>query len=289
MNRRFYVFCEDSKSIRVQQVARQPPAMIYSFKDSQREGRVASTLYPALDGKLLILRKNNTTLELLGLEYESGLLSGHDGQVKFGHIESLTVFGPLDDHMAVVCLEGMNVSLKVMRIVSGDGKYSAKEVSSCQLGKKMTKDNKYNVTVCPKSRVIAVNCHTPDLGNDLSSNVVLKFVEYIDDRVRVIAEFEKADPKGVGEFRGMSFLNYYHNVLVLTGIDYSDKSRIFTFLLDTENNKVHEREDLRAFSGVSKVAGIENFGQSRFRGSDNQARIFEVTYRLIEDGGLIAI
>lgn len=283
MNRRFYIFCEDSKSIRMQMVARQPPQVVYSFKDAEREGKLASTLFPALDGGLLVLRTNNMTLQLLGIDSETGLLNGKDGQIKFGNVEAMVVFGSINDHLAVVCLEGMNTYLKIYRIFSGVGGYTSKEVCSCLIGKKTSKDITYNLTVCPSSRIIAINTHNPDLPDNLSSQINLTFLEFIDNRVNILTEHEQDIEKGVGEFRALSFLNYYHNILVLTAIDYTDKSRIFTFLFDRDTKSIFEKQGLRATSGVGKVARIENFGQSRFRGSDNQARIFEISYRLSGD------
>lgn len=88
---------------------------------------------------------------------------------------------------------------------------------------------------------------------------------------------------GVGEFRCLRFLDYYHNVLVLSAIEFKKNSRIFTFCFDDQTREIVEREDLRGESGVGKAISFEKYGNNRFRGSDVDAMVFEISYSLSED------
>lgn len=261
---------------------REAPELIYSIKNDLENERIGSTLKSALKGKLLIIRSSNFYYQFLSIDQNTGRRKGKEAIFQAGKIHCLQVFGEEEDHFVVVCEIGVETRLKIFKISFPD--LSFIQISECNLEKRKSNKTKFNVVVCPKSTMIALNIHEPSSKTGLTQEINLSIFRFQKKKLKKMKSLKKKIKGEIGEFCAMKFLNYYHSVLVLSALDYQEESKIFTFFYDCAKNHFFEKEELRDFSGVGKVTRFENYGQRRLRGGDNKARIFEICYSLGEEG-----
>lgn len=284
MNNFFYVYCNDSKTIKIQKVEREKPELLHAIKedsDSDEEDELNSTLYSALKDKALVVRTNTSLLQFIGLDVETGKKSQVFNQRKFEKIGDLKFFGNLKDHFALVSQEGSISYLKIFKISGMD--FNTKEVGSCQIPHKSTPETKYSLAISPKFNIIAISIFEPNDMEEITNKINIGIYEFKNSKINFIDSYQNEVEGGVGEFRSLGFLNNYHNLNFLAALEFKENSRIFTFYYDSETRVVAEKENMRGLSGVGKVAGFEKIGNNIFRGADTDAKVFEICYKMSEE------